>query len=61
MSKKALAEIEDYLLGRIAALEHLVNTYSEGDKDALPGWRAMLAETRLTLRKVREIVKGGTR
>ena len=59
MSSKTVAAIEDYLLGRIAALEQLVSRYGEGDKDKLPTWRAALLETRLTLKAVREIVKAG--
>lgn len=56
MSRDKIEAIEDYLLGRIAALEQLVNRYGEGDKDKLPTWRAALLETRLTLKKVRAIV-----
>jgi hypothetical protein len=57
MSKSKISAIEDYLLGRIAALEELIRTHAGNDKDALRGWRAMLAEDKLTLKKVREIVK----
>lgn len=52
-----MSKHEDYLLGRIAQLEGLVNNHG-GDKGALPGWRAMLTEARLTLKKLREITKG---
>lgn len=57
MSQKQITAIEDYLLGRIAALDELVRTYGGNDKSQLPGWRAMIVEDKLTLKKVREIVK----
>jgi len=58
MSQKKLQAIEDYLLGRIAALDDLVREYGEGDLRKLQMTRAALMETRLTLKKMREITKG---
>lgn len=58
MSAKKLDEIEDYLVERIAALDGIVSDHAGGDKASLQGWRAMLTEAKVTLRKVREIRKG---
>jgi hypothetical protein len=60
MSQKQITAIEDYLLGRIAALEEMVRTLVGRDKTQLPGWRAMITEDKLTLKKVREIASSGS-
>lgn len=57
MSQKKLAEIEDYLLGRIAALDALIQRYAD-DTHKLPGIRSQLAEAKTTLREVKAIVGG---
>jgi head-tail adaptor len=54
MSKKALTEVEAYLIGRIARLEALIRNYSDKE-EKLAGTRSALAEARLLLKKVREI------
>lgn len=58
MSAKQLAAIEEYLVERIAELDGIVYDYAGGDTAKLQGWRAMLAEDKITLKTVREIVKG---
>ena len=54
MSRQKVDEIEDYLLGRIAALEALLLRYAD-EKHTLAGFRSQLVEARTTLKKVKEI------
>lgn len=56
MSQKKIAEIEDYLLGRIAQLEYMLSA-SEIPKKKAPGVVSLINENRKTLKKVREIGK----
>jgi hypothetical protein len=63
MSKRELDAIENYLLGRIAALDELIrkNATAKTGEGSLPGWRAMKNEDQITLREIRAIRKGGAK
>lgn len=52
MTRSALSEIEDYLLGRIAKLETMIKPYP---KEEVTHTTARIAEAKETLKKVREI------